>query len=66
MNVFRIEHRIPFSLFDGLSIEERAAMVYDKASGSSYLCLNNAVARIDSDSSLCTSPLLGALCGYRL
>ena len=52
MNVFRIEHRIPFSLFDGLSIEERAAMVYDKASGSSYLCLNNAVARIDSDSSL--------------
>ena len=29
MNVFRIEHRIPFSLFDGLSIEERAAMVYD-------------------------------------
>ena len=26
--------------------------VYDKASGSSYLCLNNAVARIDSDSSL--------------
>ena len=52
MNVFRIEHRIPFSLFDGLSIEERAAMVYDKSSGSSYLCLNNAVARIDSDSSL--------------
>lgn len=52
MNVFRIEHRIPFSLFDGLSIEERAAMVYDKASGSSYLCLNNAVVRIDSDSSL--------------
>ena len=27
-------------------------MVYDKESGSSYLCLNNAVARIDSDSSL--------------
>lgn len=52
MNVFRIEHSIPFSLFDGLSIEERAAMVYDKESGSSYLCLNNAVARIDSDSSL--------------
>ncbi len=52
MNVFQIEHRIPFSLFEGLSIEERAAMVYDKGSKSSYLCLNNAIARIDADSSL--------------
>lgn len=52
MNVFQIEHRIPFSLFEGLSIEERAAMVYDKDSKSSYLCLNNAIARIDADSSL--------------
>lgn len=51
-NVFQIEHRIPFSLFEGLSIEERAAMVYDKGSKSSYLCLNNAIARIDADSSL--------------
>ena len=51
-NVFQIEHRIPFSLFEGLSIEERAAMVYDKDSKSSYLCLNNAIARIDADSSL--------------
>lgn len=52
MNVFQVEHRIPFSLFEGLSIEERAAMVYDKGSKSSYLCLNNAIARIDADSSL--------------
>lgn len=52
MNVFQIEHRIPFSLFEGLSIEERAAMVYDKGSKNSYLCLNNAIARIDADSSL--------------
>lgn len=51
MNVFQIEHRIPFSLFEGLSIEERAAMVYDKSSNSSYLCLNNAIARIEADSS---------------
>ena len=27
-------------------------MVYDKDSKSSYLCLNNAIARIDADSSL--------------
>jgi hypothetical protein len=27
-------------------------MVYDKGSKSSYLCLNNAIARIDADSSL--------------
>lgn len=52
MNVFQVEHRIPFSLFEGLSIEERAAMVYNKGSKSSYLCLNNAIARIDADSSL--------------
>lgn len=52
MNVFQIEHRVPFSLFEGLSIEERAAMVYDKGSKSSYLCLNNAIARIEADSAL--------------
>ncbi len=52
MNVFRIEHRIPFSLFEGLSVEERAKMVYDKRSNSSFLCLNNAIARIEVDSSL--------------
>lgn len=51
MNVFQIVHRIPFSLFEGLSIEERAVMVYDKGSRSSYLCLNNAIARIEADSS---------------
>lgn len=52
LNVFHIEHRIPFSLFEGLSMEERAAMVYDKRSNSSYLCLNNAVARIEADSTI--------------
>lgn len=52
MNDFRIEHRIPFSLFDGLSMEERARMVYDKRGNNSYLCLNNAIARINADSSL--------------
>lgn len=52
MNVFHIEHRIPFSLFKGMSMEERAKMVYNKRNNSSYLCLNNAIARIQADSSL--------------
>lgn len=52
MNVFTIGHRIPFSLFKGISIEERAKMVYNKRDNSSYLCLNNAIARIEADSSL--------------
>lgn len=51
-NVFTIGHRIPFSLFAGISVEERAKMVYSNRSKSSYLCLNNAIARIESDSSL--------------
>ncbi len=52
MNVFCIRNRIPFSLFKGLAIEERAKMIYDENTHSSYLCLNNAIARIRTDSSL--------------
>lgn len=51
MNVFRVLYRIPFSLFDKSLMEERATMVYDAHRDCSYLCLNNAVARIDGDSS---------------
>lgn len=51
MNVFHVRSRIPFSLFDGLSVEERVTMVYDKRTQNSYLCLNNAIARIEKDSS---------------
>ena len=50
MNVFQVLHRIPYSLFDGLSIEERGSITYDKKNLCSYLCLNNAIARIASDS----------------
>lgn len=52
VNNFQIRHRIPFSLFAGLITEERATMVYDKRTNSSYLCLNNAIARVEADSSL--------------
>lgn len=52
MNVFQIQNRIPFSLFKGVSMEERAKMVYSKRSNSSYLCLSNAIARVEADSSL--------------
>lgn len=50
INTFNIEQRIPYSLFDGLLVEERGSVVYDKMSNYSYLCLNNAIARIDTDS----------------
>lgn len=50
MNVFQVLHRISYSLFDGLSIEERGSIAYDKKNRCSYLCLNNAIARIESDS----------------
>lgn len=50
MNVFQVLHRIPYSLFNGLSIEERGSIAYDKKNRCSYLCLNNAIARIGSDS----------------
>lgn len=52
VNNFQIRHRIPFSLFAGLTAEERATIVYDKRTNSSYLCLNNAIARIETDSTL--------------
>ena len=52
MNVFRVLHRIPFSLFGNALMEERASMVYDARSNCSYLCLNNAVACIRGDSSM--------------
>lgn len=50
-NHFKIECRIPYSLFNGLTIEERASVSYDMSDNSSYLCLNNAIARIKADSS---------------
>lgn len=52
INTFKIELRIPYSLFDGLAVEERGSVVYDKRNSHSYLCLNNAIARIETDSSL--------------
>lgn len=51
INTFKIELRIPYSLFDGLAVEERGSVVYDKRNSHSYLCLNNAIARIATDSS---------------
>lgn len=52
MNTFHILHRIPFSLFGKALMEERATMAYDVRRDCSYLCLNNAVARINGDSSM--------------
>ena len=51
INTFNIELRIPYSLFDGLTVEERGSVAYDVRNGCSYLCLNNAIARIETDSS---------------
>ena len=51
MNTFNIELRIPYSLFDGVAVEDRGSVVYDKRNNRSYLCLNNAIARIETDSS---------------
>ncbi len=51
INTFNIELRIPYYLFDGLAVEERGSVVYDKRNNHSYLCLNNAIARIETDSS---------------
>lgn len=50
-NVFHIQCRIPYTLFDGLAMEERGSISCDVKSNCSYLCLNNAIARIESDSS---------------
>ena len=44
INTFDIELRIPYSLFDGLAVEERGSVAYDKRNNHSYLCLNNAIA----------------------
>lgn len=51
INTFDIELRIPYSLFDGLAVEERGSVAYDKRNNHSYLCLSNAIARIETDSS---------------
>lgn len=51
VNTFEVENRIPYSLFNGLTVEERGSVSYDKRNNSSYLCLNNAIARIETDSS---------------
>ena len=57
MNEFRVLRRIPFSLFGNDLMEERATAVYDPERCCSYLCLNNAVARIQDDSvELYTNP----------
>ncbi len=50
-NNFHVEHRIPYSLFNGLAVEERGSITYDKKNHCSYLCLSNAIARIAPDSS---------------
>lgn len=55
-NTFGIEYRIPYSLFNGLTMEERASVSYDATNNSSYLCLNNAIARIKADSSSLYKP----------
>lgn len=61
-NTFKIEYRIPYSLFNGLTVEERGSVSYDVRNNSSYLCLNNAIARIKADSSaLYKSPVRRAL-----
>lgn len=49
MNNFRIRYRIPFALFKDQLMEERATISHDLHDGRSYLCLNNAVARIDPE-----------------
>lgn len=56
MNTFHIQQRIPYSLFDGMTVEERASVSYDKRNGCSYLCLNNAIARIEADSTTLFRP----------
>lgn len=48
-NMFRIEMQIPYSLFD-VAMEDRSSVVYDPKSRRSYLCMNNAIARIETDS----------------
>lgn len=50
LNNFAIQQRIPFTLFNGMPIEERAKMVYNSKDNSSYLCLNNVIARLETDS----------------
>ena len=50
-NTFRVERRIPFALFGKALMEERATVAYDARHTCSYLCLNNAIACIDNDSS---------------
>lgn len=50
VNDFKVERRIPFSMFGNLPIEGLARMVYDKQNDCSYLCLNNSFARIAADS----------------
>lgn len=55
-NTFTIKRHIPYSLFNGNSIEERSSVTYDERNGCSYLCLNNALARISTDSSSLYNP----------
>lgn len=50
-NNFHVEHRIPYSLLNGLAVEERGSITYDKKNRCSYLCLSNAIGRIAPDSS---------------
>ena len=56
MNNFRIRYRIPFALFKGQVLEERATISYDPQSKLAYLCFNNAVARIAPDAIPPSSP----------
>lgn len=55
-NTFSLKCYIPYSLFSGNSIEERASVTYDRQSHFSYLCLNNALARISSDTTSLYAP----------
>lgn len=65
INTFNIELRIPYSLFDGLTVEERGSVAYDVRNGCSIFCLNNAIARIETDSSRYINLGSDALYGFR-
>ncbi len=50
INNYNIIQDIPYSIFGGFSEEKRSSIVYDPNNKDTYLCLNNAIVRIDSDS----------------
>lgn len=50
-DIFKIYDVIPYSKFDNQNVEERAKIVCDANERISYLCLNNQIVKISSDSS---------------